>query len=202
MSASADIGSRPKKGEANVLAPIDPVMTALSLGATFIARSFSGDKEQLVPIMKAAIAHNGFALIDVISPCVTFNDHEGSTKSYKFMRDHEVKEVETDFVPIRAEIRAKIPVDDAIEVTMHDGSVVRFRSVPEGYDPHDRMKVEEYIRDREGRGEIVTGLLYVDESAKELHEMNATPARALAKLPYASLCPGAAELATMQMDFR
>jgi 2-oxoglutarate ferredoxin oxidoreductase subunit beta len=152
--------------------------------------------------MKAAIAHNGFAMIDVISPCVTFNDHEGSTKSYKFMRDHEVKEVETDFVPIRAEIRAKIPVDDAIEVTMHDGSVVRFRSVPDGYDPHDRLKVEEYIRDREGRGEIVTGLLYVDESRKELHEMNATPARALSKIPYASLCPGAAELASMQEDFR
>jgi 2-oxoglutarate ferredoxin oxidoreductase subunit beta len=152
--------------------------------------------------MKAAIAHNGFALIDVISPCVTFNDHEGSTKSYKFMRDHEVKEVETDFVPIRAEIRAKIPTDGAIEVTMHDGSVVRFRSVPEGYDPHDRSKVEEYIRDREGRGEIVTGLLYVDESAKELHEMNATPTRALAKVPYSALCPGTAELASMQQDFR
>ena len=138
----------------------------LSLGATFIARSFSGDKEQLVPILKAAIAHNGFALIDVISPCVTFNDHEGSTKSYKFMREHEVKEVETDYVPIRAEIRAKIPADGATEVTMHDGSVVRFRSVPSGYDPHDRLKVESYIRDRESRGEIVTGLLYVDESAK------------------------------------
>jgi 2-oxoglutarate ferredoxin oxidoreductase subunit beta len=138
----------------------------------------------------------------VISPCVTFNDHEGSTKSYKFMRDHEVKEVETDFVPIRAEIRAKIPADDATEVTMHDGSVVRFRSVPAGYDPHDRMKVEEYIRDRESRGEIVTGLLYVDESAKELHEMNATPTHALAKVAYTALCPGAAELASMQNDFR
>jgi 2-oxoglutarate ferredoxin oxidoreductase subunit beta len=152
--------------------------------------------------LKAAIAHNGFALIDVISPCVTFNDHEGSTKSYKFMRDHEVKEVETDFVPIRAEIRAKIPTDGAIEVTMHDGSSVRFRSVPEGYDPHDRMKVEEYIRDRQSRGEIVTGLLYVDESAKELHELNATPTSALAKIPYASLCPGSAVLASMQEDFR
>jgi len=113
-----------------------------------------------------------------------------------------VKEVETDFVPIRAEIRAKIPTDGAIEVTMHDGSVVRFRSVPEGYDPHDRMKVEEYIRDREGRGEIVTGLLYVDEGAKELHELNATPERGLAKIPYRSLCPGAAELAAMQDEFR
>ena len=187
--ASADIGSRPKKGEPNVLAPIDPVAMGLSLGATFIARSFSGDKEQLVPILKAAIAHNGFALIDVISPCVTFNDHEGSTKSYKFMREHEVKEVETDYVPIRAEIRAKIPADAATEVTMHDGSVIRFRSVPSGYDPHDRLKVESYIRDRESRGEIVTGLLYVDESAREIHEVNATPATALSKVPYSKPVP-------------
>jgi 2-oxoglutarate ferredoxin oxidoreductase subunit beta len=148
------------------------------------------------------MAHNGFALIDVISPCVTFNDHEGSTKSYKFMREHEVKEVETDYVPIRAEIRAKIPADAATEVTMHDGSVVRFRAVPAGYDPHDRLKVESYIRDRESRGEIVTGLLYVDESAKEIHEVNATPPTALSKVPFSSLCPGAATLATMQEDFR
>jgi 2-oxoglutarate ferredoxin oxidoreductase subunit beta len=202
MSASADIGSRPKKGEANLLAPIDPITLGLSLGATFLARSFSGDKEQLVPILKAAVAHNGFALIDVISPCVTFNDHEGSTKSYKFMREHEVKEVQTDFVPVRTEIRAKIPTDGATEVVMHDGSVVRFGSVPTGYDPHDRLKVEEYIRDRQSRGEIVTGLLYVDESAKEIHELNDTPAQGLSKIPFAKLCPGAAELAAMQQDFR
>ena len=202
MSASADIGSRPKKGEANLLAPIDPITLGLSLGATFLARSFSGDKAQLIPILKAAVAHQGFAMIDVISPCVTFNDHEGSTKSYKFMREHEVKEVETDFVPMRAEIRAKIQGDDVREVTMHDGSVVRFRSVPEGYDPHDRMKVEEYIREHHERGEIVTGLLYVDESQVEIHELNATPPHALTTVPYEKLCPGAHELARIQADFR
>jgi 2-oxoglutarate ferredoxin oxidoreductase subunit beta len=202
MSASADIGSRPKKGEANQLAPIDPIALGLSLGATFLARSFSGDKEQLIPILKAAVAHNGFALIDVISPCVTFNDHEGSTKSYKFTREHEVKEVQTDFVPVRTEIRAKIPADGATEVTMHDGSVVRFRSLPPGYDPHDRMKVEQYIRDRHDRGEIVTGLLYVDETAKEIHELNETPTMGLNKVPFAKLCPGSAELTAMQADFR
>jgi 2-oxoglutarate ferredoxin oxidoreductase subunit beta len=133
---------------------------------------------------------------------VTFNDHEGSTKSYKFMREHEVKEVQTDFVPVRTEIRAKIPADGATEVVMHDGSIVRFRSVPTGYDPHDRLKVEEYIRDRQSRGEIVTGLLYVDETAKEIHELNDTPAQGLSKVPFAKLCPGAAELAAMQKDFR
>ena len=202
MSASADIGSRPKKGEANAMAPIDPIMLGLSMGATFLARSFSGDKEQLVPILKAAVAHNGLALIDVISPCVTFNDHEGSTKSYRFMREHEVKEIETDFVPLRQEIHAKIPADGSTEVVMHDGSVVRFRSVPAGYDHHDRQKVEEYIRDRHERGEIVTGLLYVDESAMDVHQLNNTPTEGLVKVPYSHLCPGSAELEQLQKDFR
>jgi 2-oxoglutarate ferredoxin oxidoreductase subunit beta len=202
LSASADIGSAPKKGEANLLAPIDPIMLGLTLGATFLARSFSGDKEQLIPILKAAVAHRGFALIDVISPCVTFNDHESSTKSYKFMRQHEVKEVQTDFVPLAVPIREKIPSHDAKAVTMHDGSVLRFRSVPEGYDPGDRMKVEEYIRDRQSRGEIATGVLYVNEAGAELHELNHTPDESLASLPYDKLCPGNDELARLQEDFR
>src|SRR5579872_7145 len=165
FSASADIGSKPKRGEPNTLAPIDPILLGLSVGATFLARAFSGDKEQLIPILKAAVAHNGLALIDVISPCVTFNDHEGSTKSYRFTREHEVKEIETDYVPTRLEITAKVTSDEVREVTMHDGSVVRFRAVPEGYDSSDRLSVEEYIRDRAQRGEIATGLLYVNESA-------------------------------------
>src|SRR5487761_573303 len=114
FSASADVGSKSKRGEANRLAPIDPVALGLSLGATFIARSFSGDKEQLVPILKAGIAHRGFALIDVISPCVQFNDHEGSTKSYQFTREHEVRV--TDFVPPRDEILASVPDDGAVNV--------------------------------------------------------------------------------------
>jgi 2-oxoglutarate ferredoxin oxidoreductase subunit beta len=202
LSASADIGSSPKKGEPNLLAPIDPIMLGLTLGATFLARCFSGDKEQLIPILKAAVTHHGFALIDVISPCVTFNDHESSTKSYKFFREHEVKEVQADFVPLQVPIRATIPSNDAKAVTMHDGSVMRFRSVPEGYDPSDRMKVEEYIRDRQSRGEIATGLLFLDESDLELHELNHTPQEGLNTLPFATLCPGAEELATLQEDFR
>src|SRR5579871_6018190 len=108
FSASADVGSKSKRGEANRMAPIDPVMLALSLGATFIARSFSGDKEQLVPILKAGLSHRGFALVDVISPCVTFNDHVGSTKSYLYTRQHELKVNETDFVPPAPEILANI----------------------------------------------------------------------------------------------
>jgi 2-oxoglutarate ferredoxin oxidoreductase subunit beta len=202
LSASADIGSAPKKGDANLLAPIDPIMLGLTLGATFLARSFSGDKEQLIPILKAAATHRGFALIDVISPCVTFNDHEGSTKSYKFVRQHEVKEVETDFVPLAVPIREKISSDEAKAVTMHDGSVLRFRSVPDGYDPSDRMSVEEYIRDRQSRGEIATGILYVNESGAELHELNHTPEQSLASVPHDKLCPGNDALAQLQDDFR
>jgi len=202
LSASADIGSAPKKGEANHLAPIDPILMGLALGATFLARSFSGDKEQLIPILKAAIAHNGFALIDVISPCVTFNDHEGSTKSYRFVREHEVKEIESDFVPIHVPIRERIPQDDAKAVTMHDGSVLRFRSVPDGYDPSERSSVEEYVRDRQSRGEIATGILYVSESGQELHDLNQTPTTGLNAIPFDRLCPGAEELRQLQDDFR
>jgi 2-oxoglutarate/2-oxoacid ferredoxin oxidoreductase subunit beta len=202
FSPSADIGSKPKRGEPNALAPIDPILLGLSVGATFLARAFSGDKEQLIPILKAAVAHNGLALIDVISPCVTFNDHEGSTKSYRFTREHEVKEIETDYVPTRLEITAKVTSDEVREVTMHDGSVVRFRSVPEGYDSGDRLNVEEYIRDRAQRGEIATGLLYVNESAPDLHELNHTPATGLNKIPLSRLCPGSDALAELQRDFR
>src|SRR6267378_7520718 len=121
FSASADVGSKSKRGEANRMAPIDPAMLALSIGATFVARSFSGDKEQLVPILKAAVAHRGFAIIDVISPCVTFNDHLGSTKSYLYTRQHELKATETDFVPPATEILAHIGTNGAVSVTMHDG---------------------------------------------------------------------------------
>ncbi len=202
LSASADIGSKPKKGEANIIAPIDPIMLGLSLGATFLARSFSGDKEQLIPILKAAVAHNGLALIDVISPCVTFNDHEGSTKSYRFMREHEVKEVVADFVPLRREIHASIPADGTRVVPMHDGSIVRFRSVPEDYDPRDRSRVEEYIREHQARGEVVTGLLYVDESGQTPHQMGHTPATGLNKVAFSDLCPGSAALEALQEDFR
>src|SRR5262245_18745167 len=133
FSASADVGSKSKRGEPNVQPPIDPVILALSLGATFVARSFSGDKTQLVPILKAAVRHNGFAMIDVISPCVSFNDHETSTKSYRYTRDHYHEIAPVDFVPLRREITAEAKDDAVVSVTMHDGSVVRFRQVASDY---------------------------------------------------------------------
>ena len=200
FSASADVGSKSKRGEANRMAPIDPAMLALSIGATFVARSFSGDKEQLVPILKAAIAHRGFALVDVISPCVTFNDHNGSTKSYLYTRKHMQKTTEADFVPPASEILATIGQSGTTTVTMHDGSVVRFTAVPKDYDPTNRPQVLNYLQQK--RDAIATGLLYVDESVPDLHEMNRTPAASLSRVPQEKLCPGAAALNELQEDFR
>ncbi len=200
FSASADVGSKSKRGEANRMSPIDPAMLALSIGATFVARSFSGDKEQLIPILKAAIAHRGFALVDVISPCVTFNDHNGSTKSYLYTRKHMQKTTEADFVPPASEILATIGQSGTTTVTMHDGSVVRFTAVPAHYDPTNRQQVLTYLQ--ENRDAIATGLLYVDESVADMHEMNHTPATPLSQLPQEKLCPGAAALHELQEDFR
>jgi 2-oxoglutarate ferredoxin oxidoreductase subunit beta len=202
FSASADVGSKSKRGEANRMAPIDPVSLGLSLGATFVARSFSGDKEQLVPILKAGLSHRGFAIVDVISPCVTFNDHEGSTKSYKYTRQHEKKLTESDFVPPASEILATIGNTGTTTVTMHDGSIVRFTGVPKDYDPTDRRRVTSYLQDHQEQGEVVTGLLYLDESVPDLHEMSNSPETALWNVPYEKLCPGSAELAKLQEDYR
>jgi len=202
FSASADVGSKSKRGEANRLGPIDPVRLGLSIGATFIARSFSGDKEQLVPILRAAFAHRGFALVDVISPCVTFNDHTGSTKSYLHTRRFATKAVETDFVPPEKEILAHIGTNGSTSVTMHDGSVVRFTSVPHDYDPTDRAKVTAFLDQNQVEGQIVTGLLYVDESAPDLHELSQTSETPLVDIPYEKLCPGAAALDRLQEDYR
>jgi 2-oxoglutarate ferredoxin oxidoreductase subunit beta len=200
FSASADINSKSKKGEPNLLPPIDPIVMALSLGATFVARAFSGDKDRLIPILQAGLSHKGFALIDVISPCIQFNDHEGSTKSYLFTRQHEV--TATDFVPPREEIVAAVPDEGAISVTMHDGTAMRFRAVPEGYDPTDRTAVARFVEDHRARGEVVTGLLYANDQVSDLHDLNKTPAAALASVTYDRLCPGSDALAKLQNSFR
>ncbi len=204
FSASADVGSKSKRGEPNPQRPIDPVLLALSLGATFVARSFSGDKAQLVPILKAGLRHRGFAFVDVISPCVTFNDHEGSTKSYRFTREHSREVAPVDFVPIRGEIVAPAPAgqNGTMDVAMHDGSVIRFRRVEEGYDPTDRDAAYGQVRARQEAGEVVTGLLYVEEGSPDMHGINRTVARPLAELPYQELCPGNAELQALLDEFR
>ncbi len=202
FSASTDIGSKSKRGEPNRMSPIDPVMLALSLGATFVARSFSGDKERLVPILKAALAHRGLALVDVVSPCVTFNDHPGSTKSYLYTRKNILRAVTTDFVPPEKEILAQISSNGATSVTMHNGAVVKFTSVPPDYDPTDRHRVTSYLQAHIGTGEVVTGLLYLDESAGDLHDMSQTSETALSSIPYEKLCPGADALERLQEEFQ
>jgi 2-oxoglutarate ferredoxin oxidoreductase subunit beta len=202
FSASADPGSKSKRGEANIQQAIDPVTLALSLGATFVARSFSGDKAQLVPILKAGLSHRGFALVDVISPCVTFNDHEGSTKSYRYTRQHQTPIGAVDFVPLAAEITTDYAAGTAVEVTMHDGSVVRFTKIPDGYDPSDRDAVAAYLGRHQREGAIPTGLLFLDPDGTEMHAANRTVAAPLTSVPYEQLCPGSAALDALQKSYR
>lgn len=202
FSASADVGSKSKKGEANTQRPIDPVLLALNLGATFVARSFSGDKAQLVPILKAALRHRGFALVDVISPCVTFNDHTGSTKSYKHTRKHQLPVLQADFVPPAEEITTSYEEGSTVSVTMHDGGVVRFSKIPADYDPTNRDAVLAYLRARQEAGEIPTGLLYLDEDLGDMHDQSHTVETPLSHLPYEQLCPGSAALDRLMEDYR
>jgi 2-oxoglutarate ferredoxin oxidoreductase subunit beta len=202
FSASSDVGSKSKRGEPNTQPPIDPVRLALSIGATFVARSFSGDKEQLVPILKAGLAHKGLALVDVISPCVTFNDHEGSTKSYVYTRQHQLPVAVTDFVPPAEEITASLAEGEATHVRLHDGSVVRFRKVAADYDPRDRGSVMTFLEERQASGEVPVGLLFIDDKGVEMHEDARTVDTPLAQLPYEDLCPGSAALERLQAMYR
>ena len=202
FSASADIGSKAKRGEANMQPPVDPVLTALTLGCTFVARSFSGDKEQLVPLIKAGLTHKGFALIDVLSPCVTFNDHEGSTKSYGFVREHYDEVVHADFVAPAAEITAQYAAGETLPVTMHDGSRVLLRKLDPSYDPTHRGKAMNYLREKLRQGEHITGLIYIDEKSTEFHDVNNTPATALNQLPYEKLTPGSKGMEKIMQRYR
>jgi 2-oxoglutarate ferredoxin oxidoreductase subunit beta len=203
FSASADIGSKSKRGEANTQPPIDPVMLAMSIGATFVARSFSGDKAQLVPLIKAGIKHRGLAFIDVISPCVTFNDHEGSTKSYMYTRKHQLPIVEASFVPRADEITAELPAGSVTSVRMHDGSYVRFKKVAEDYDPTNRAAALAYLLEHQRTGEIPVGLLYIDETpGTEMHDAAKTTDVPLTKVAYEDLCPGKAALDKLQESYR
>ncbi len=201
FSASSEVGTKSKKGEVNQQRPIDPVSLALGLGATFVARSFSGDKAQLVPLIKAGLAHQGFALIDVISPCVTFNDHEGSTKSYVSTRKRNLPVIEADFVPAAQEITADYAAGAAMSVTMHDGSTVRLRKVAPDYDPSNHRNVLDFLEDHGKVGEIPTGLLYLDQSGVEMHEAAKTPEFPLTQVPFSKLCPGSKALAELQEDY-
>ncbi|MEX1034216.1 MAG: 2-oxoacid:ferredoxin oxidoreductase subunit beta [Cellvibrionaceae bacterium] len=201
-SATTDLDSTNKAGVTNPFDPIDLTNLALQLGATFVARSFSGDKEQLVPLIKAAISHRGFAFIDVISPCVTFNNNPGSKKSYDFVREHCESTATIDFVPMREEITTQYEPGTTQDVTLHDGSVVRLQKPIAGYRPDDRRAALNALRDAEENGEILTGLLYIDEDPNDLHDTLNTLSTPLNALDEAALCPGNKTLQSINKSFQ
>jgi len=201
-SASADVGSTAKKGPANRQMPIDPVSIAIGLGATYIARGFSGDKRQLVPLIKGGLTHKGFSLLDIISPCVTFNDHEGSTKSYAYTREHFHHVIEADFVPPAEEIVAAYEEGEAMPIELHDGSKIVFRKVDEQYDPTSRAAAFSFLRDSVNAGEIITGLLYIDEETGDMHDLSGSVQMPLSKIPYEELNPGKQALANVMHRYR
>jgi len=202
FSASADKGSRAKKGQANQQPPIDPVSTAIAIGATFVARSFSGDKQQLVPLIQAALNHRGFALLDVISPCVTFNDHEGSTKSYAHTREFYHPVIQADYVMPKAEIRAAYEDGEAMPVELHDGGKIVLRKVDDNYDPTDRNAAFKYLGERAAAGEITTGMLYLDEGKGDMHDVAGTTDTPLNEVDYSELNPGADTLQKIMNRFQ
>jgi len=202
FSATADKGSKSKRGAINSDEPIDLVLLALALGATFVARGFSGDKSQLVPLIKAAIAHRGAAFIDVVSPCVAFNNHPGSTKSYDYVREHNEAVNRLDFMPERATITTDYPEGSVRDVVLHDGSTVRLRKLDAAYDASDKVAAMTYLESRRARGEVVTGLLYVDGGADDMHAAMKTVGVPLNALKDAELVPGAAALTAVNASLR
>jgi 2-oxoglutarate ferredoxin oxidoreductase subunit beta len=202
FSATADKGSKSKRGAVNADEPIDMVGMALQLGASFVARSFSGDKEQLVPILKAAILHKGAAFIDVISPCVAFNNHPGSTKSYDHVREHNEAVNRLDFISGREPITTQYAPGSVEEVMLHDGSSVRLRKLHAEYQPHDRIAAMNYLQQHAALGEVVTGLLYVDPAPDDLHAHLDTVDTAFNQLGERELCPGAAALERFNASLR
>ena len=189
FSATADIGSKLKTGVINDLPAIDTCALAIQLGATFVGRSFSGDKKQLLAMLKAAIAHKGTVMLDVISPCVTFNDHEGSTKSYKYMQEHEEAISEVGFVPHFEDIAIEYDPGSTYDVTMHDGSHLRLRKLREDYNPSDRVAAVKSLMEAHERGEVLTGVFYLDTKKPSFTELLNLIDEPLATLPQERVRP-------------
>jgi 2-oxoglutarate ferredoxin oxidoreductase subunit beta len=202
FSATADAGSKSKRGVVNHDSPIDMVGLALQLGASYVGRSFSGDKAQLTPLVKGAILHRGAAFIDVISPCVAFNNHPGSTKSFDYVREHNEAVNRLDVIMGRTPIAADYEPGTVTEVTQHDGSTLKLRKLAADYDASDRNRALAYLQERQSAGEIVTGLLYVDPEASELHDHLHTAATPLNRLGDTELTPGAKALAAINASLR
>jgi 2-oxoglutarate ferredoxin oxidoreductase subunit beta len=202
FSATADIGSTLKTGAPNQLPPFDCCALALKWGATFVARSFSGDKKQLQTLLKAAIAHKGLCVVDVISPCVTFNDHDGSTKSYSYVKDHEEALHELDFVPFFADIAVEIPEGEVTDVELHDGSHLRIRKLEREYNPTDRLAALAALEEAAAKGEVLTGLLYVNTSNPDFIEQLNVVEEPLATLPQSRIRPPKAALDEVMEELR
>jgi 2-oxoglutarate ferredoxin oxidoreductase subunit beta len=202
FSATADLGSTLKTGTPNELPPFDCCSLALQWGATFVARSFSGDKKQLQAIMKAAISHRGLSVIDVISPCVTFNDHEGSTKSYSYMKDHEEPLHQLDYVPFHDDISVDLPEGETTEVELHDGSRLRIRKLGRDFDPTNRLAGLAALDQAEADGEVLTGVLYVNTNKPTFVEMLQLHDLPLAALPDDKLRPSPAVLEQAMEELR
>lgn len=202
FSATADLGSKLKTGVVNELPPIDTCELAISLGATFVGRSFSGDKRQLHAMLKAAIAHRGTVLLDVISPCVTFNDHEGSTKSYKYMLDHEEPLQEINFIPAFENIFVDYDPGTTLEVEMHDGSKLRLRKLEEDYDPTDKIHAITRLNEAKEKGEMLTGVLYVNTKVPTFVDLLNITEEPLATLPTSVVRPGPEVLEQVMEELR
>ena len=202
FSATSDKGSKAKKGAVNTDEAIDMVAVALELGATYVARSFSGDKDQLVPLIKGALSHRGVALIDCLSPCVAFNNHEGSTKSYDYVREHNEAVNRLDVILGRAQLTAEYAPGVLAEVRQHDGSVLRLRKLHDAHDPTDRVAALNHLARHKAMGEIVTGLLYLDPEPEDLHDHLGTVATPLNLLDDGALCPGQAALEKINAALR
>ena len=201
-SATADAGSKNKSGNVNLFEAIDLASLAIELGATFVAQSFSGDKEQLVPLLKAAMHHNGFALLNVISPCVTFNNNPGSTKSYDYVRQHMETTSIVDFVPLSREILTSYEAGSIKDLTMHDGTTIHLHKLEKDWDPLDRLSAINAVQRAKAKGEILPGLLYVDETSSDLHELIKTSDRPLNAMSESDLCPGSSILEKINASLR
>jgi len=202
FSATADVGSKLKTGVINDLPPIDTCALAIQLGATFVGRSFSGDKRQLHSMLKAAIAHRGTVMLDVVSPCVTFNDHEGSTKSYKFMKDHDEPIQDINFIPAFEEIDVDYDAGATVEVTMHDGSRLRLRKIEEDFDPTDKVRAITRLNEAHRNNEVLTGVFFVDPDAPTFLDVLNMTNQPLATLPTEVVRPGKEVLDEVMEELR
>lgn len=201
-SATADIGSINKSGQANQFHPIDLVGMSIELGASFVARSFSGDKGQLVPLIKAALSHKGFAFIDVISPCVTFNNNFGSTKSYDYVREHMETTANIDFVPEKEEITVEYDAGQTANVALHDGSVLQLHKLAADWNPLDRHSAIKRLHAAQANDEVLTGLFYIDVNGQALHDYLKTVDVPLNTLREKDLNPGVAALEAINAEHR